>query len=74
MIPALIFSFLLWAGTIVLAYFWSERRYHEGYRDGYGDAEDWVRRTTSTAGDYFGRDNADWWEKYGYTNFFGDEP
>ena len=74
MIPALIFSFLLWAGTLALAYFWSERRYHEGYRDGYGDAEDWVRRTTSTAGDYFGRDNTDWWEKYGYTHFFGDEP
>ena len=51
MIPALIFSFLLWAGTIVLAYFWAERRYQEGYRDGYGDAEDWVQRTTSTAGD-----------------------
>ena len=54
MIPALIFSFLLWAGTIVLAYFWAERPYNEGYRDGYGDAEDWVQRTTSTAGDYFG--------------------
>ena len=74
MIPALIFSFLLWAGTIVLAYFWAERRYNEGYRDGYGDAEDWVQRTTSTAGAYFGRDTAEWWEEYGYTNLFGDEP
>ncbi len=39
MIPALIFSFLLWSGTIVLAYFWAERRYQDGYQDGYSDAE-----------------------------------
>ena len=41
MIPALIFSFLLWAGTLALAYFWSERRYQEGYRDGHQDACSW---------------------------------
>ena len=46
MIPALIFSFLLWAGTIVLAYFWAERRFQEGYHEGYQDACQWIEDHT----------------------------
>ena len=47
MIPALIFSFLLWSGTIVLAYFWAERRYQDGYDDGYRDARRAIDRSRS---------------------------
>ena len=51
---AIIFCFTLWTATLVFAVWWSERRYQDGYHDGYSDAEEWAQRTTSTAGDYFG--------------------
>ena len=51
---AIILCFLWWSGTLVFAVWWSERRFQDGYHEGYSDAEEWVQRTTSTAGDYFG--------------------
>ena len=59
MIPALIFSFLLWSGTLVFAFWWSERCYRDGYHEGYQDACQWIEdRTGNTR----------------VQSYFGDEP
>ena len=42
---AIIFSFTLWSATLVFAFWWSERRYQDGYHDGYSDAEEWSQRS-----------------------------
>ena len=35
---ALIFSFVWWAATLIFAAWWAERRYRDGYEEGYRDA------------------------------------
>ena len=42
---AIILCFLWWSGTLVFAFWWSERRYQDGYHDGYSDAEEWSQRS-----------------------------
>ena len=42
---AIILCFLLWSGTLAFAFWWSERRYQDGYHDGYSDAEEWSQRS-----------------------------
>ena len=36
---AIILCFLWWTGTLVFAFWWAERRYQDGYHEGYSDAE-----------------------------------
>ena len=43
---AIILCFLLWSGTLVFAVWWSERRYQDGYHDGYQDACQWIEGHT----------------------------
>ena len=42
---AIILCFLLWSGTLVFAFWWAERRYQDGYHEGYSDAEEWAQRS-----------------------------
>ena len=57
---AIILCFLLWSGTLAFAVWWSERRYQDGYHDGYSDAEAWTQRSPGSS--------------CGAETFFGGEP
>ena len=54
---AIILCFLLWSGTLAFAVWWSERRYQDGYHEGYSDAEEWAQRSpgvSASAETFFG--------------------
>ena len=54
---AIILCFLLWSGTLIFAAWWSERRFQDGYHEGYSDAEEWAQRSpgvSASAETFFG--------------------
>ena len=56
---AIILCFLWWTATLVFAFWWAERRYRDGYHEGYQDACQWIEdRTGNTR----------------VQSYFGDEP
>ena len=65
---AIILCFTLWTATLLFAFWWSERRYQDGYHDGYSDAEAWAQRGYRLS-EHEWKGGAD-----GETAFFGGEP
>ena len=57
---AIILCFLWWAGTLIFAFWWAERRFQDGYHEGYSDAEVWTQRSPVAS--------------CGAETFFGGEP
>ena len=43
---AIILCFLWWTGTLIFASWWSERRFQDGYHEGYQDACQWIEDHT----------------------------
>ncbi len=50
---AIILCFLWWSGTLVFAVWWSERRFQDGYHEGYSDAEEWAQRSPGVSAETF---------------------
>ena len=56
---AIILCFLWWTGTLIFAAWWSERRFQDGYHEGYQDACQWIEDHTGDIP---------------VQSYFGDEP